>query len=54
MAQLKYVEPVDYFPKEIRKEFGLGEFAEEAPKEKNEKETRELNEELRNSGNKRE
>lgn len=22
-----YVEPADYFPKEIRKEFGLGEYA---------------------------
>ena len=26
-----YIEPVDYFPKEIRKEFKLGEFAEENP-----------------------
>ncbi|MBO4413572.1 MAG: hypothetical protein J5830_02580 [Clostridia bacterium] len=24
-----YVEPADYFPKEIRKEFKLGEYAEE-------------------------
>ena len=26
--KLVYVEPVEYFPKHIRKEFGLGEYAE--------------------------
>ena len=28
----KYVEPADYFPKEIRKKYGLGEYAKETPK----------------------
>ncbi len=27
--ELTYVEPIDYFPEEIRKEFKLGEYAEE-------------------------
>ena len=27
--KIVYVEPIDYFPEEIRKEFKLGEFAEE-------------------------
>ena len=26
MAKKPYVEPIDYFPKDIRKEVGLGEF----------------------------
>ncbi len=52
--ELKYVEPSNYFPKEVLKEFGLGEFAEEAPKDKNDKEKRELDEKLENSANKRE
>lgn len=30
MAKKNYVEPVDYFPKEILKEFGLGEYNKEA------------------------
>ena len=32
--KLVYVEPADYFPKELRKEFKLGEYAEDAPKAK--------------------
>lgn len=31
--KIKYSEPVDYFPKEIRKKYGLGEYAETAKKE---------------------
>lgn len=31
-TQKKYVEPVDYFPKEIRKKYGLGEFDKNAKK----------------------
>lgn len=30
-----YVEPAEYFPKEIRKKFGLGEYADENKKETN-------------------
>ena len=26
--KVKYIEPEDYIPKELRKEFGLGEYAE--------------------------
>ncbi len=34
MAKSKvYVEPEEYFPKDIRKEFGLGEYAKPKPKE---------------------
>lgn len=29
-----YKEPIDYFPKEIRKKFGLGEYAEKETKPK--------------------
>lgn len=36
--KVKYVEPVEYFSKETRKMFGLGEFAKETPK-KDEKKT---------------
>ena len=36
--KVKYVEPAEYFPKELRKKYGLGEFAKETPK-KDEKKT---------------
>lgn len=29
--KITYTEPVDYIPKNIRKEFGLGEYAEKKP-----------------------
>lgn len=29
--KVKYIEPVGYFSKETRKEFGLGEYAEQPP-----------------------
>ena len=32
--KVAYMEPDDYFPKEIRKEFKLGEYAEDAKKPK--------------------
>lgn len=32
---ITYVEPIDYFPKELRKQFGIGEF--EKPEKKTEK-----------------
>lgn len=32
--KVKYTEPTGYFPQSIRKEFGLGEYAKEAPKKK--------------------
>lgn len=28
MKKIKYVEPLDYFPKEIRKKYKLGEYSE--------------------------
>ena len=31
---IKYSEPADYFPKEIRKKYGLGEYAETKPEAK--------------------
>ncbi len=34
--ELTYVEPIDYFPEEIRKEFKLGEYAEEEDDEEDE------------------
>ena len=35
MAKVVYKEPASYFPKEVRKEFGLGEYAKtEKPKPK--------------------
>jgi hypothetical protein len=37
--KIKYTEPTGYFPQSIRKEFGLGEYAKEAPKKKDEKKT---------------
>ncbi len=32
--ELVYVEPADYFPKKLRKKHKIGEFAEDAKKEK--------------------
>lgn len=37
--KIKYTEPTGYFPESVRKEFGLGEYAKEAPKKKDEKKT---------------
>lgn len=37
--KVKYSEPAGYFPKEIRKKFGLGEYA-ETPKKEAKKETK--------------
>lgn len=37
MDKAKYTEPSDFFPKEIRKEFGLGEFAKPEKTEKKKK-----------------
>lgn len=36
--KVKYVEPAEYIPKELRKKYGLGEYAKETPK-KDEKKT---------------
>lgn len=30
--KVKYVEPAEYIPKEIRKKYGLGEYANDTPK----------------------
>ena len=39
--KVKYSEPAEYFPKEIRKKYGLGEYAEkETPKKEVKKETK--------------
>ncbi len=35
--EITYTEPADYFPKEIRKKYGLGEFADEYNKREAEK-----------------
>ena len=35
MAKEKYVEPTDFMTKDIRKKYGLGEFAEEEKKKGN-------------------
>lgn len=32
--KMAYVEPADYFPKSVRKELGIGEYAEDAKKPK--------------------
>lgn len=46
MTKITYVEPNDYFPKEIRKECGLGEFAEtDMAKKKEEEEKAPANDE---------
>lgn len=37
-ATVKYTEPADYFPKEIRKETGIGEYAKEDRANKTDKE----------------
>ena len=34
---IRYSEPAEYFPKEIRKKHGLGEYAKEEPAKKTEK-----------------
>lgn len=41
MARKTYVEPDDYFPKELRKEFGLGEFFDEKKNEEQKKREKE-------------
>ena len=43
--KINYSEPKDYIPKELRKKYGLGEFAKDEPKKKTEKDKE--NEELR-------
>lgn len=47
MKRAKYTEPTDFIPKDIRKEFKIGEFAENAEK-KDKKERSISNEEFRN------
>ena len=39
--KIKYVEPADYFPKEIREKYGLGEYADSDKKEEKNKSTKE-------------
>lgn len=38
MAKNKYTEPAEYFPKEIRKKFKIGEFYEEPKDDKEQRE----------------
>ena len=47
MAKVGYSEPDDYFPKDIRKQFKLGEYAEEEPEKKEKKDRDITNEEFR-------
>lgn len=44
--KIEYSEPKDYIPKELRKKYGLGEFAKEEEPKQDENKTRE-NEKLR-------
>ena len=44
--KINYSEPKDYIPKDLRKKYGLGEFAKEEAPNKDEKRAKE-NEELR-------
>ena len=39
--KIKYTEPASYFPKSVRKEFGLGEYAEKKTDTKKTKENKE-------------
>ena len=47
--KIKYVEPADYFPKEIREKYGLGEYADSDKKEKNNSTNKEKNNENNHS-----
>lgn len=47
MKNVKYSEPKDYFSKETRKKFGLGEFNTEEQNKKNDEQRKRENEELR-------
>jgi len=48
MKKAKYTEPKEYIPKDIRKEFKLGEYAEKEDKKANKKEERTItNEDFR-------
>lgn len=48
MAQVKYTEPSDYIPKEIRKKLKLGEYAEDEKETEAKKEERDANDKIRN------
>lgn len=50
MANVKttYVEPADYFPKEIRKKWKLGEYAEDEKKAERKKENKEFRDYVKN------
>ena len=39
--EITYTEPAEYFPKELRKKYGLGEFADEYDKREAEKKAKE-------------
>jgi hypothetical protein len=45
--KINYSEPKDYIPKELRKKYGLGEFANEETQDKNKEQKNKENEELR-------
>ena len=47
MKNVKYSEPKDYFSKETRKKFGLGEFNTEEQNKKDKEQKKRENEELR-------
>lgn len=55
MKNKPYREPVDFFPKELRKEFKLGEYSEEAEEQrKREKEeNKKANDQIRNYVNRK-
>ena len=47
--KIKYVEPADYFPKEIREKYGLGEYADSTKTEENNKSAKVKNNENNHS-----
>ena len=47
MKKLGYVEPKDYFPKDLRKKYGVGEFNKENQENKEKDKKQKENEELR-------
>lgn len=48
MAKTSYKEPMDFFPEDVRKEFGLGEYnTDVAPAEESKDQERDLNKKIR-------
>ncbi len=52
MAKKSYIEPDNYFPKTVRKEFKIGEYNEDTKEKEKEREKREVNKAFREYVNK--